>query len=1114
MTKTLLMAAVPSRWAAWAASGATALALAACGGADSSAPLADTPTPTAVTPVAAAPAVPAGAPVPAVEPAATAPAPATAVAAPETIAVPAVPAAPATDASADRADDPRLQDLRATPTTQRDAVRLADQATFGATEALIASIRSQGPAAWVRSQMQASNSRYTSGLGDAVHTNVQATFHCDLPAYAGPNCWRDWFSTSPLLWDFYRNAVTQPDQLRQRVAFALQQILVVSNLEVSGTYGFRNYHNMLLDNAFGNYREVLRRVTLSPVMGDFLNNANNDKAAPNENFARELLQLFSIGTCELNADGTLRGSTCQPTYDNAMVRNYAYALTGWTYPRGGNAVWGCWPQGLNCRYYGGDMVPAAGFHDGNARPLLGGLAKPAGSTPATALATVLDSLMSHPNTAPFVGRQLIQFLVSSNPTPAYVQRVATAFTTGRFVSSGQTFGTGQRGDLAATVAAVLLDAEARGAAPASPNAGRLREPVQLMTGVLRALNGRTDGDALGWWWGEVMRQHVFRPPSVFNFYPPDYPVPGTNLVGPAFGIHNANSALERLNYLVYLLDWNGSAAPTNIPNAVGTRVNLDAFLADATDAPRLVDRLSNLAIGGPLPAAQRTQVIAAVQWWTSSTDRTNWQLNRVRTAATPGVDPMKLPATLARREFLRRTSALGAALGLGGTSLLPTLAQAQTSGYRALVCVFLYGGNDGCNTIVPTDSERHTAYSGVRAGLAIPRSALVPLPGIEFGLHPALSALAPVWAEGRLAPVFNVGPLFAPLTKAQYRAASASSDLIPDNLFSHSDQQTLWETATTNAMERTGWGGRTAQTMALANPVISVGGNGRFGLSSTATPLVLPEPGQTFGAHMLQPQDTWTPYMLRKQAIESLYAQSPDLLLAGAYQAQQRDAFSISARLGALVRRQPGEAGGNAVLDAAFAPIMTNGRINTPLGRQLYQIAKLIDGRSTVQGNRQVFFAQLGGFDTHGNQVAQSATDGEHARLLKTLGDALACFHNALKAIAMADAVTTFTQSDFGRTFKPNNSAGTDHAWGNHHLVLGGAVRGARTYGTYPTLALGGPDDVGVQNWELQGRWIPTTSVDQYAATLLSWFGMPAAQLDAVLPNLRNFGSNRNVGFV
>ena len=472
---------------------------------------------------------------------------------------------------------------------------------------------------------------------------------------------------------------------------------------------------------------------------------------------------------------------------------------------------------------------------------------------------------------------------------------------------------------------------------------------------------------------------------------------------------------------------------------------------------------------------------------------------------------------LLRRDFLRRASALSGSLGLaglGGLAALAPMGTARAADYKALVCVFLYGGNDGSNTIVPTDATRHGQYSAVRGSMAIPRGSLLALSGADFGLHPSLSALMPAWAEGRLAPLFNVGPLYAPLTKAEYRAANAGSALVPENLFSHSDQQLLWESATTDAQARTGWGGRAAQRLATTNPVISLGGNGRFGLSSTAVPLVLPEPGAVFGAYTLEPTDlAWAPMRARKEAIDALYAQS-DVALSTAYQRQQMDAFTVSDRLGALVKRAPGQAGSNAAIDAAFAPITTNGRINTPLGRQLYQTAKLIDGRATVQGERQIFFTQQGGFDTHGNQIAGSALDGEHMRLLKALGDATACFHNAMKAIGLADSVTLFTQSDFGRTFKPNNSNGTDHAWGNHHLVLGGAVRGSRSYGIYPTLALGGPDDVGVDSWEQQGRWIPTTSVDQYAATLLAWFGADAGALDAILPNLRNFGSARNLGFV
>ena len=471
-----------------------------------------------------------------------------------------------------------------------------------------------------------------------------------------------------------------------------------------------------------------------------------------------------------------------------------------------------------------------------------------------------------------------------------------------------------------------------------------------------------------------------------------------------------------------------------------------------------------------------------------------------------------------RRDFLRRATALGSSLGvvgLGGLAALAPMRTARAADYKALVCVFLYGGNDGSNTIVPTDATRHQQYSTVRGAMALPRGSLLSLGSSDFGLHPSLSALTPLWSEGKLAPLFNVGPLYAPLTKAEYRSAGAGAVIVPENLFSHADQQLLWESATTDAQARTGWGGRAAQRLATANPVISVGGNGRFGLSSSSVPLVLPEPGETFGAYTLDATAlAWAPMRARKDAIDSLYSQSADVTLATAYQTQQRDAFAISERLGALVKRAPGEAGNTAAIDAAFAPITSGGRVTTPLGRQLYQTAKLIDARATVQGDRQIFFAQQGGFDTHGNQIAGSALDGEHGRLLKSLGDAMACFHNAMKGIGLADSVTLFTQSDFGRTFKPNSSSGTDHAWGNHHLVLGGAVRGGKTYGTYPALALGGPDDVGVETWEQQGRWIPTTSVDQYAATLLAWFGADASALDAVLPNLRNFGSARNLGFV
>jgi uncharacterized protein (DUF1800 family) len=512
------------------------------------------------------------------------------------------------------------------PTDTFDAVRLANQATFGPNEALVADIRAKGRSAWIVSQMQmTASSRYTSGGGDGLHRNPSFNDYCQGKSVY---CWRDEYSTEPLLWDFYRNAMRQPDQLRQRVALALQQILVVSGLEQRGTYGFRNYHNMLLSQAFGNYREILKKVSLSPVMGDYLNNVNNNKLSPNENYARELLQLFSVGACNLQANGALAGGRCVATYDNETVRAYAYALTGWTYPAGGTHPSGCRTPGINCAHYGGDMVPAPSYHDTSERKLLSGVTVPAGSSAPQALEKVLDSLMAHPNTAPFVAKQLIQHLVSSSPSPEYVQRVANAFRTGRH----NDFGSDKPGDMEAIVAAVLLDTEAR-ETNGGRSAGKLREPVLMFTGVLRALNGQTDGDTLSWTWGGRHSQHLFRPVSVFNFYPPDYPLAGSNQTAPVFAIHHVTTALERLNFLTTLIDWGGAKPNPEIPNATGTSIDTRAYLTDAADAEKLIDRLATLATGKPLQGAARATVLKDVSYWTASRDSVNWKQYRVNTAA-------------------------------------------------------------------------------------------------------------------------------------------------------------------------------------------------------------------------------------------------------------------------------------------------------------------------------------------------------------------------------------------------------------------------------------------------------------------------------------------------
>ncbi|MBC7957305.1 MAG: DUF1501 domain-containing protein [Cytophagales bacterium] len=473
-----------------------------------------------------------------------------------------------------------------------------------------------------------------------------------------------------------------------------------------------------------------------------------------------------------------------------------------------------------------------------------------------------------------------------------------------------------------------------------------------------------------------------------------------------------------------------------------------------------------------------------------------------------------------RRQWLMRNSAgLAGALGLGTVANLTLGTKRAWAGdYKALVCVFLYGGNDGLNTIVPTDTARYNQYAAVRRGLALPQASLLPLSGINYGMHPSLAALAPAWAEGRLAPVFNLGTLVRPMTKAQFRAEPSSSTLVPGNLFSHSDQQIEWETGSTSPLTRSGWGGRASAALQTVNPVISVAGSTRFGLTETVSPLVLPNtPGDSFGAWVLSPDvQQYAPYVARKDALNALYAAGHDTELGDAYAAAQRNAFSVSERLGGLVAIEPGGVGAIAAIDTAFAPLMAgDGELTTGLAGQLYQIAKLIVGSATVGGNKQMFYASLDGFDTHGNQlVAGAPTTGNHANLLKELGDAMGAFYNAMKALGLGGDVTAFTQSDFGRTFTPNNSTGTDHAWGNTHLVLGGAVVGGRSYGSFPDLVLGGNNDVGVDSWELQGRWLPTTSVDQYAATLLGWFGANDTQLNSVLPNLVNFGANRRLGFL
>lgn len=465
--------------------------------------------------------------------------------------------------------------------------------------------------------------------------------------------------------------------------------------------------------------------------------------------------------------------------------------------------------------------------------------------------------------------------------------------------------------------------------------------------------------------------------------------------------------------------------------------------------------------------------------------------------------------TLSRRQLLGRSGgALAAALGAGTVANLTLgTGSAHAADYKALVSIFLYGGNDGNNTIVPLDATRYAQYAGVRGGLAIEQNRLLALGSSGFGLHPSLSGLLPHWRRGALAPVFNVGPLAQPTTRADYLAAPASSPLRPDALFSHIDQQVLWQVAGRSTQEPTGWGGRGSAVLGTANPVVSLSGTPRFGIEAVRNPLVLPRAGTGFGLDNMRPADrVWSEAQLRKVALDALYAQPQSMGLRKAYVNQHNDAMSLSARLDPVVSSRPGDARSVPAVDAAFAPFISGGGVTGTLAPQLYQIARLIAQNTVLQGSRQMFFASQGGYDTHSDQL------GVHAGLLQELGDALNCFHNAMQSLGLDGVVTSFTQSDFGRTFAPNASAGTDHAWGNHHLVLGGAVKGGKTYGIYPELKISGPDDAGGQG-DLQGRWIPTASVEQYAATLLGWFGVSDAQMTTALPNFGAFPKGK-LGFL
>ena len=504
-----------------------------------------------------------------------------------------------------------------------DAVRLLRQASFGPTEAEARRAAAMGANAWIDEQLALPATQYPAYAWVPANRPDTCVDDRTQPVRPDSYCARDNYTLFPLQTQFFRNALTQPDQLRGRVAFALSQIMVTSGVDNSRNYAMRHYQQIFLDRAFGNFHDLLLAVTLSPVMGDYLDMVNNNKSSaaagtnPNENYAREILQLFSVGTYLLNPDGTRQlDAAGKPrfTYDSAEIKGFARVFTGWTYP----VVSGAASRNNNPRNYLGDMLAIDANHETGTKLLLNGVVAPAGMTMAQDLEFALLNIVGHPNVGPFIGRQLIQKLVTADPSPGFVARVSAVF---------ENNGAGQRGDLRAVVRAILTDAEARGARKIDPAYGKLVEPAVYQTSLVRAFEGTSDGVYLRAQ-SAALAQFVFYAPSVFNYYPFDYVVPGTTLPGPEFGIHTATTSIARANFANSLLFSSQINADSSVYGSSGTRLDLAAYQALAQDAAALADRLDRNLLAGTMSAAMKSAIASAV----SAVPVTD-TLGRARTAA-------------------------------------------------------------------------------------------------------------------------------------------------------------------------------------------------------------------------------------------------------------------------------------------------------------------------------------------------------------------------------------------------------------------------------------------------------------------------------------------------
>lgn len=486
------------------------------------------------------------------------------------------------------------------------------------------------------------------------------------------------------------------------------------------------------------------------------------------------------------------------------------------------------------------------------------------------------------------------------------------------------------------------------------------------------------------------------------------------------------------------------------------------------------------------------------------------------------------PRAHTRRAFLRRSGRLalaGSALpfALNLAAMGEAAAQAADD-YKALVCVFLFGGNDYANTVITYDDPSYNAYSAIRGGgagqtaggIAIAKADLTPtllapttaLPdGRQYALHPAMTELAALFnTDAKAAVQLNVGPLVVPLTRAQYNNSNKKLYPVPPKLFSHNDQQSTWQSSSPEG-STVGWGGNIGDLMLTQNSnslftCMSVSGNAVFLSGDTALQYQV-STGGAVGINSVKNASVYGSSTV-KAAMAQMVQQARGHAMENEYTKVTKRAVDAEGAVTSAI----GTAFTLGTYPASTFP-------DTGLGRQLAMVARLIRGRGTLGAKRQVFFVSMGGFDLHDNLIANQPG------LMKQLSDALAAFYRQMVAQGMADKITAFTASDFGRTLASNGD-GSDHGWGGHHFVLGGAVKGKQIYGTPQVVSINNDSKLaGYDGHVGQGRLIPTTSVDQYGATLASWFGVPAGDLENILPNLKNFGGNvngidypKNIGFM